>query len=217
MQQLLVSAIQLCAIIWDDRNAVVKLKSEAMHAVVNNDGLPQIDSLHDCEVLDMHAFGGSVAVLSIQSVVKEALLGLDSNEFGLVVLEESLFLLSEIIQLSELSLECVDDDVRIALVTGRKDDKLVVLLHVTQALVGVWPNVDSCFQYFTVALDTDLQVVWVATDIFDAVHQCLVQVKEKDFFVRRHQSHLLLIANRHISDCLYVLQTLQRLHEMSPV
>ena len=68
-----------------------------MHAVVNNYGLLQVDSLHDCEVLNMHAFGGSVAVLSVQSVVKEALLGLDSLEFDFIVLEESMFLLSEII------------------------------------------------------------------------------------------------------------------------
>ena len=76
VNQLLVAHIDHARIVWTDRYAIVQLEAKAIHGVVNEDYLRQVDASYYAQVLDVDTLLCPVTVFAIQSMIKQLLLRL---------------------------------------------------------------------------------------------------------------------------------------------
>lgn len=155
-----------------DRDAVLDLKGETQHAVVDKNHVLQVAVSNDPQVLD------------------EAELGLDAV----------LPVKPEVDQLAT-RVEVVEDRVGVLLVGGCEGYHLVELIGLPQALKEVGPHVDASVCVVTIVVEGDsehdvrLLAVWVP--LVEAVDHGLVDVEEQDFLVggvlRRRQVDALFL------------------------
>lgn len=103
-------------VVWEDGDTILQLEGIRVGCIVDQDNFWKI-SIDDSEVFNVHAFLAETAVLTVETVLEDDLIGIDVVQYH----------------------------VGIRTMAGCEDNELEMSVEIVEKCDCVWSDVDACF------------------------------------------------------------------------